>query len=501
MSMIRFFQSSISASPSRAGVTLLVARAPVVTIDRLLAGGRVSGPILVWDPPTAPFGHAGSFLGWGEAARIEASGDGRFEELRRRGDALFATLTERRDPELSAAPPPRLFGGLAFRPEPTRPAPWSAFADASFVIPRWLYATSGEEASIALALGPGERADLAEIERVVTALLAAQAAESAPYSAGDAGRALEPRVPSARLERTSPADWEAMIVDALARIRAHELEKVVPMALCRVTATSDLGVASALARVRAAYPECTRFAFQRGPAVFLGASPERLVARSGAAVLSEALAGSRARADGPRDDARAVEALLGSDKDLREHHVVVRAIERALRPFVSEIRAREAPLVRTLRNVHHLWTPIEATLAAPAHVLDLCRALHPTPAVCGNPRPAAFDWIAQHERASRGWYAGAVGWFDAAGDGAFSVAIRAGVLERREAWLYAGAGIVEGSDPAAEYEETRVKQTVMLSALGLDALAPGAEPTDASTEHGEPRLKPPSHLESAGLGS
>jgi salicylate biosynthesis isochorismate synthase len=499
MSMIRFFQGSITAAPSRAGVTLLVARAPVVAIDRLLASGRVSGPILVWDPPTAPFGQAESFLGWGEAARIEASGDGRFEQLRRGGDALFSTLAERRDPDLTAAPSPRLFGGVAFRPEPVRAAPWSAFADASFVIPRWRYAVSGEEASLALALGPGERADLADIERVVTALLAAHAVESVPYSA-DGGRGMDPRAPSARLERTSPAEWEAMIVDALASIRAHELEKVVPMTLCRVTAASDLGVASALARVRAAYPECTRFAFQRGPAVFLGASPERLVARSGAAVLSEALAGSRARAEGPRDDARAVEALLGSDKDIREHHVVVRAIERALRPFASEVRTREVPLVRTLRNVHHLWTPIEATLAAPAHVLDLCRVLHPTPAVCGNPRPAAFDWIDAHERASRGWYAGAVGWFDAAGDGAFSVAIRAGVLERREAWLYAGAGIVEGSDPAAEYEETRVKQTVMLSALGLDALAPIVEPADPSADHGESRLRAPA-LESAGLGS
>ena len=139
----------------------------------------------------------------------------------------------------------------------------------------------------------------------------------------------------------------------------------------------------------------------------------------------------------------------------------------ALAPVAREIRAPSAPVVRTLRNVHHLWTPIAATLARPMHVLELVRSLHPTPAVCGTPREAAIRWIAAHEPATRGWYAGAVGWFDAAGDGAFSVAIRSGVLAQREAWLYAGAGIVEGSDASLEYAETRLKQTPMLAALGL----------------------------------
>jgi salicylate biosynthesis isochorismate synthase len=237
------------------------------------------------------------------------------------------------------------------------------------------------------------------------------------------------------------------------------------MALCRVDADRDIDVRGALARVRAAYPECSSFAFQRGSAIFLGASPERLVSRRGSAVLADALAGSSARS--PGDDERAMAALLASDKDRREHHVVVLAVERALRPFATMMRAPDEPRVRSLRNVHHLWTPIEATLARPVHVLDLVRALHPTPAVCGTPKSAALAWIATHEPAPRGWYAGAVGWFDAEGDGAFSVAIRSGLLDRREAWLYAGAGIVEGSDPDAEYAETRVKHAPLLYALGL----------------------------------
>jgi menaquinone-specific isochorismate synthase len=254
-----------------------------------------------------------------------------------------------------------------------------------------------------------------------------------------------------------------MIDDALAQIRAQTLEKVVPMTLCHVTSASAFDVAAALAKMRASYPECVRFAFQRGEATFLGASPERLLARHNLAVEADALAGSAPRGN----DEITMRALLASDKDRREHQVVVNAIRGALSPLSCEIRVPDAPVIRSLRNVHHLWTPITATLTHPMHVLDLVRALHPTPAVCGTPREAAIAWIAAHEPAQRGWYAGAVGWFDASGDGAFSVAIRSGVLERHEAWLYAGAGIVEGSDPSAEYAETRVKQSPMLTALGL----------------------------------
>ena len=411
-------------------------------------------------------GRVWSLVGFGEAARIEGGGEARFDEIRRRADELFASLASRVHPEAEPAPPPRLYGGLAFCPEPARAAPWAAFRDGSFVLPRWLYATSGERAFVRLALHAGERLDAA-------ALAAALSVFSAPAAGG------EPPVPGpgslAELERTSPETWGAMIGDALSRIRAHELEKVVPTALCKVAAVAALDVPGALGRLDALYPECVRFAFQRGEAVFLGASPERLIDKRGLAVESDALAGTAPRAPTAgtqaclRDegDARAAAALLESDKNRREHHVVVEAVRAALAPLARRIRVPAAPVVRTLRNVHHLWTPITATLSHPIHVLDLVRLLHPTPAVCGTPREAAIRWIAEHEPETRGWYAGPVGWFDAEGDGVFSVAIRSGVLSRREAWLYAGAGIVEGSDASLEYAETRAKQTPMLAALGL----------------------------------
>jgi menaquinone-specific isochorismate synthase len=457
--VVRFFLHALDelaapTEPRSWTVARVSAPAKVVAIDGLLA----QDPSLLWDAPALEAdGRSWTFLGWGEAARIEGDGEARLDMVRRQAADLFAGLTERRHPELAAAVSARLFGGIAFRPEISRAAPWAAFCDASFTLPRWLYATNGERAVLTLSVRPGERIAPAELEAALARIEAASAEVSSPPSVAR----------GAHLERVSLADWERMIEDALARIRAHEMEKVVPMTRCHVTSPAVLDVAAALGRVRSAYPECARFAFRRGETTFIGASPERLVSLRGLEVEADSLAGTCARARDAAEDARAMRELSESDKNLREHAHVAHAIEGALRPLAREVRIPARPIVRSLRNVHHLWTPITATLAAKLHALDLVAALHPTPAVCGTPRHAAIGWIAAHEPSPRGWYAGAVGWFDASGDGAFSVAIRSGALTRHEAWLYAGAGIVEGSDPSAEYAETRVKQTPMLAALGL----------------------------------
>jgi salicylate biosynthesis isochorismate synthase len=443
-------------SASGAALGAITVPAPVLHADRA-ARAPIPGSLLWWDSP-ARDGNARalSFVGFGEAARVEGNGEGRFDEIRRGAEELFAKVVERCHPEATFAPPPRLYGGVAFRPEPTRDAPWSAFRDASFALPRVLYGTDGERAFLRVVAPIHELVRGGVVEDALAAITAAGEAR---------GARLNGHAYAAQLERTSAEVWADMIGDALTRIRAQEMTKVVPMALCKVLSEKELDPRSAIASLGAEYPDCVRFAFQRGDAVFLGASPERLVQKSGLFVEADGLAGSAfRRAEG---DARAAAALLESDKDRREHRIVIDAIEAALAPISRELKIPGTPIVRTLRNVHHLWTPIAATLARPMHVLDLVRMLHPTPAVCGTPREAAIRWIAAHEPSTRGWYAGAVGWLDREGDGAFSVAIRSGVLAGGEAWLYAGAGIVEGSDPTLEYAETRTKQAPMLAALGL----------------------------------
>jgi isochorismate synthase EntC len=159
--------------------------------------------------------------------------------------------------------------------------------------------------------------------------------------------------------------------------------------------------------------------------------------------------------------------LLASAKDRREHELVVSAIRDALEGMRSDIDAPAEPVVRTLRHVLHLHTPIRAVLSEPHHVLELVAALHPTPAVGGTPTPYAIDWIKHHEPVARGWYASPVGWFDLDGDGEFAVAIRSGVIVGDRAHLWAGAGIVAGSDPDKELAETELKLRAMLGALGV----------------------------------
>jgi len=188
------------------------------------------------------------------------------------------------------------------------------------------------------------------------------------------------------------------------------------------------------------------------------------VRRDAAVVSCDALAGS-AR---PEAGGEGASSLLASGKDRREHQLVVSAIASALTELGAVVDMPSEPGVRTLRHVLHLHTPIAATLREPRHLLEVAAALHPTPAVGGTPTRVATDWIATHERA-RGWYASPVGWFDVEGNGELAVAIRSGVIANDRAHLWAGAGIVAGSDPDRELAETDLKLRAMLGALGVGA--------------------------------
>jgi isochorismate synthase len=201
-----------------------------------------------------------------------------------------------------------------------------------------------------------------------------------------------------------------------------------------------------------------------GGATFLGASPERLVRRSGTRVDADALAGS-ARS-GTRRGTRP-DALRSSAKDLAEHVLVVRAIRQALAPRCRRLSSPVRPSLRSFPGLRHLHTPIRGELRDETHVLELVEALHPTPAVGGFPRDAALRFLRSHE-APRGWYAGAFGWFDAVGDGEFAVAIRSGLVRGRRADLWAGAGVVAGSTAPAEIDEIDGKLATMMRALAGD---------------------------------
>ncbi len=405
---------------------------------------QLGGDAVLWEPRDAELAIAGV----GVAAAISADGAARFTTVAERAAALWPRLVA-----IGGGPAPRLLGGFAFTPGRAGEA-WASFGDAWFVLPRWTYQRHGGGAWLTVALGADEARDH---RRVHAELAAALAALATPLP--------EPRGHAVARAELAPSRWRDAVEGIRAEIGAGRCRKVVAARARRVELARPIDAAAVLAELGRRHPECTRFGVRRGGVAFVGASPERLVRRRGDQVDAEALAGSIARGG---DDARAGAELLASSKDRGEHDLVVRAIEHALAPWCHQLEVPAAPTVRTLRHVLHLHTPVHGTLFTPRHVLALAAALHPTPAVGGTPTAAALDWIARHEPTARGWYAAPVGWFDAAGDGDLTVAIRSGLLEGVTATLYAGAGIVRDSDASAEWAETEVKLRALSGALGLD---------------------------------
>ena len=197
---------------------------------------------------------------------------------------------------------------------------------------------------------------------------------------------------------------------------------------------------------------------------FLGATPERLARTVGRSFETVAIAGSAPRGADPDEDARFAAALLASEKDREEHAVVVDTLRAGLAPIVETLTVADTPGILPLRHVQHLVTPMTGTLRDDAGLLALAALLHPTPAVGGEPRDVALDLIAEHEGFDRGWYAGPIGWLGADGDGELMVALRCGLVRGRDAVLFAGCGIVADSDPAREWEESRLKLRTMIAA-------------------------------------
>ena len=279
---------------------------------------------------------------------------------------------------------------------------------------------------------------------------------------GDASPRL--RVPAVATEPTrwtvaSGTDrtrWREMVTSALGSIERGDLEKVVLARAVTVDADTPFAVTPVLARLRDRQPGCVVHHADR----LIGASPELLVRRVGHTVESRPLAGT-ARAGG---DAQA--ALRRSTKDGREHRLVVEAVVDGLAPLCDELIVPDEPDALVFSSIVHLATLVHGQLRDPApSALTLARRLHPTPAVAGSPRPAALRCLAALEAEDRGRYAAPVGWVDARGDGEWVVALRGAELDGTRAVLRAGAGIVAGSDPDAEWVETQTKLEPMLDAL------------------------------------
>jgi isochorismate synthase len=264
-----------------------------------------------------------------------------------------------------------------------------------------------------------------------------------------------------------PDAYERAVGVAVERIRSGHLQKVVLARTLRVEAERELDPHQLLRRLRAVEPAGYTFAMHLDEGrTLVGASPELLISRFGREVRANPLAGTAPRFGDPNEDRAAAEALGSSAKDRQEHAIVVEDVFRVLHPICDELHYDRDPQLLATANVWHLSTRFRGTLKRPVpDALGLVAALHPTPAVCGEPREEAMRLIRELEPVPRDAYAGAVGWMDANGDGVWALALRCAELRGDTARLYAGAGIVADSDPAAELDETERKFRAFLDAL------------------------------------
>jgi salicylate biosynthesis isochorismate synthase len=420
------------------GLALASVPAPVASAASLWAAWP-RGDGAAYCPPDGP-----TLVGLGVAAQYRSAGMNRNPALTW-VQGLQKRVSRRKDLGLL-----RILCGCAFSKASVGRGAWKRFAGLRLVLPRWTYVVDGAQASLILAVDrlegsrPDSKSWSLELERLWAGLQSPPPAMSVPSE------------PS--LEQLSLGRWGSMIEEALGAIRSRRLEKVVLARAALAGTETSWDPACVLDRLTRARG-CTAFAFREGDATFLGATPERLVARRGRQVLTDALAGTSSLGDALVE--------LGGPKNLHEHDVVVHEIIRRLQAVSTEVRRGPRLVRRRLHDLVHLLTPIEARLAGDTHVLELALRLHPTPAVSGFPVARAARFIESHEPAPRGWYGGFIGWFDASGQGECSVAIRSGLLRGRRAHLFAGAGIVRGSTAREEYEETALKQRPFLRALGM----------------------------------
>ncbi len=274
-----------------------------------------------------------------------------------------------------------------------------------------------------------------------------------------------PKVASVNYDVYPSYNFQSAVSSALTSIAADKFTKIVLAHALDVISPTPFNVANCLRNLRGKYQNCYTFCIgnEKGQK-FIGASPERLLTIENQQLITDALAGSAPRGNTPAEDDLLAIKLLNNEKERREHRAVTNFISQRL--YQSGLNPQCSPLkLLKLSNIQHLWTPIYAGLKNPLHPLEIVSRLHPTPAVAGVPTEEACEEIRRYETFDRSLYAAPLGWMDCRGNSKFIVGIRSALIDDNQARLYAGAGIVKGSDPVKELAEIQLKFQALFKAL------------------------------------
>lgn len=401
-----------------------------------------------------------AFAGCGVAARLTTHDADRFQIIRQQAQQLFDNIILVNQDTPSQVGP-RLFGGFAFNTAYQPETLWSAFPAACFILPRYQLTRYQGQMWLTINESLAPEDDPVGIERRLNEEI--QRFET--MFSGEAAAAVSNQ-PLEIKNLMEQATWNRLITEATQRIRRGELGKVVLAQARQMRSARPVDPATVLAQLKQNYPSCYRFLFEPVPGhAFYGATPELLAEVSGRTLYTAALAGSIQRGQTAEEDQALGQQLLNTPKERIEHAHVVDAIQANLEPLVKDLHIAPQPGLCRLSNIQHIQTPIEAQLAEGFDTLDVVKALHPTPALGGQPRQLALPFINRAEPITRGWYGAPVGWLDTHNNGMFAVAIRSAVTVGDESMLYAGAGIVADSVPDKEWRETQLKFKPLMDAL------------------------------------
>jgi len=377
------------------------------------------------------------------------------------GNQRFAQLRHSLDRHLSIHPANQnrhYFCNFTFFDQPD--TDHLGFAPAELVLPRWQVIQKGQRQRAIANLFLSPHTNLEQLTDTLWQQY--QRLSTAPHLN------LAPLMPSLRQlwQRTEHQNFQNSVVKALQAIEQQQVQKLVLAHALDVTAPLPLNLSQSLHHLRLCHPHCYVFSVSNGQGhTFLGASPETLLHIDRQEMRTDALAGSAARGATAASDAQLAQALLDSPKERHEHQIVVDFLCDRLAQLQICPHHAPSPRILKLTNIQHLYTPITGIVPSHCHPLDILAHLHPTPAVAGIPPQRALSLIQQHEAVGRSLYAAPIGWLDTQGNAQFIVGIRSALLKGNQARLYAGAGIVSGSNPEREEAEVQLKLQALLNAL------------------------------------
>ncbi len=354
---------------------------------------------------------------------------------------------------------PLMFGGFSFDPYKPKTVLWSKFADSLFHIPKYMLSLIKGKAYVTTNIVCTQHDDLRLLQNITNErnqLLALMQKDLKTETST-----------VINTKEISPDQWKASVDEIVNDLKADGvLKKVVLARELRLYFDDAVEAGSVLFRLLNEQHESFIFAFEANGDCFLGASPERLVKKQGNDVFSTCLAGSISRGNTVAEDEAYGNELLNDQKNLIEHHYVVEMIKEALEKSCERVVLPDKPQLMKMRDIQHLYTPVIGKSKQGISLLHFVESLHPTPALGGLPKKEAVEKIRQVEQLDRGFYASPLGWVDYKGNGEFAVSIRSGLIQGKEASLFAGCGVVANSHSESEYLETGLKFRPMLRALG-----------------------------------